>query len=133
MTRVFQNSWFRKFVRKQKIDDQGLCDAVSRMERGLVDADLGGGLFKQRVPRRGAGKSGGYRTLVAFKTKTRAVFVFGFAKNEKDNIDQDDERDLKALAKLVLGLTELEMDRLVEAGKFDEVRCAEQANHENIS
>lgn len=126
MTRVFRNGWFRKFVRKQKIDDQALCDAVARLERGLIDADLGGGLFKQRVPRQRAGKSGGYRTLVAFRTETRAVFVFGFAKSEKDNIDEDDERDLKALAKLVLGLTEPEMDRLVEAGKFDEVKCAEQ-------
>lgn len=121
--RVFRNGWFRKFARKQRISDAALCEAVARAEAGLVDADLGGGLIKQRVAREGGGKSGGYRTLVAFKAETRAVFVFGFAKSDQDNIDEDDARELKMLARLVLGFAEDEMDRLVTEGKFDEVRC----------
>lgn len=120
--RVFKNGWFRKFARKQRIGDETLCEAVARAEAGLIDADLGAGLIKQRVARPGGGRSGGYRTLVAFRTQARAVFVFGFAKNEQENIDEDDERDLKKLAKLVLGFTAEEMDRLVAAGKFDEVQ-----------
>lgn len=121
--RVFRNSWFRKFARKQRLSDAALCEAVARIEAGLIDADLGGGLLKQRVGREGGGRSGGYRTLLAFKAQKRAVFVFGFAKSEQDNIGLEDERELKKLAKLVLGFAEEEMDRLVAAGNFDEVRC----------
>jgi len=121
--RVFRNGWFRKFARKQQISDEALCEAIARAEAGLVDADLGGGLLKQRVAREGGGQSGGYRTLVAFRAETRAVFVFGFAKSDQDNVDADDARELKKLAKVVLGFAEDEMDRLVAAGKFDEVRC----------
>ncbi len=121
--RLFRNSWFRKFARKQRISDAALCEAIVRIEAGLVDADLGGGLLKQRVAREGHGRSGGYRTLIAFKTDTRAVFVFGFAKSEQANIDAEDERELKKLAALVLSFAEEEMDQLVAAGKFDEVKC----------
>lgn len=114
--RVFRNSWFRKFARKQRISDAALCEAIVRIEAGLVDADLGGGLLKQRVAREGHGRSGGFRTLIAFKTDTRAVFVFGFAKSEQANIDAEDERELKKLAALVLSFAEEEMDQLVAAG-----------------
>ena len=70
--RVFRNGWFRKFARKERISDKALCEAVARVQAGLVDADLGGGLLKQRVARDGQGKSGGYRTLVAFRAETDA-------------------------------------------------------------
>lgn len=121
--RVFKNAWFQKFARKENISNAALCEAVTRIEAGLIDADLGGGLMKQRVARPGAGKSGGYRTVLAFRTVTRAVFVFGFAKSGRANIDDDDERTLKALAKQVLGFADAELDRLVVAGKFEEVMC----------
>lgn len=121
--RVFKNAWFRKFARKENISDAALCEAVARIEAGLIDADLGGGLMKQRVARPGAGKSGGYRTVLAFRTATRAVFIFGFAKSARDNIDDNDERALKALAKQVLGFADAELDRLIAAGKFEEVMC----------
>jgi hypothetical protein len=64
-----------------------LCEAVERAARGLIDADLSGGLIKQRVARPGRGRSGGFRVLLAFRPKERAVFVFGFAKNERENIN----------------------------------------------
>lgn len=121
--RVFKNAWFQKFARKEKISDAALCEAVARAERGLIDADLGGGVIKQRVARPGAGRSGGYRTLLLFRAGTRAVFTFGFAKSDRDNIDADDERTLKAAAKVVLALSEAEMDRLVAMNEFEEVRC----------
>lgn len=59
---------------------------------------------------------------MAFRAETRAVFVFGFAKRDQDNIDEDDARELKKLAKLVLGFAEDEMSRQVAAGKFDEIK-----------
>jgi hypothetical protein len=67
------------------IDDR-LCEAVERAESGLIDANLGGGLIKQRVARLGQGRSGGYRAVVAYRRLGRAVFLYGFAKNERDNI-----------------------------------------------
>ncbi|TRB10659.1 type II toxin-antitoxin system RelE/ParE family toxin, partial [Agrobacterium tumefaciens] len=107
--RVFKNGWFQKFARKEKISDAMLCEAVARAERGQIDADLGSGLIKQRLARPGAGKSGGFRTLVFFRTQQRAVFAFGFAKSDMANLDDADEAYLKKAAKLVLGFTDEQM------------------------
>lgn len=51
--RVFKIRWFVRFARGERIDDESLSEAITRAARGLVDADLGGGLIKQRVARRG--------------------------------------------------------------------------------
>ena len=123
--RVFKNGWFQKFARKEKISDAMLCEAVARAERGLIDADLGAGLFKQRVARHGAGKSGGFRTLVFYRTQKRAVFAYGFAKSDMANLDDADEAYLKKAAKLVLGFTDEQMDAEVVAGRMLEVKCDE--------
>lgn len=124
--RVFKNSRFHKFARKEKISDAMLCEAVARAERGQIDADLGAGLIKQRVARPGAGKSGGFRTLVFFRAETRAVFAFGFAKSDMANLDDAEEAYLKKAAKLVLGFADAQMDAEVAAGRMFEVNCDEQ-------
>ena len=124
--RVFKNSRFHKFARKEKISDAMLCEAVERAERGQIDADLGAGLIKQRVARPGAGKSGGFRTLVFFRAETRAVFAFGFAKSDMANLDDAEEAYLKKAAKLVLGFADAQMDAEVAAGRMFEVNCDEQ-------
>ncbi len=121
--RVFQNAWFQKFARKEKISDAALREAVARAESGLIDADLGGGLIKQRVARPGAGKSGGYRTLIFFRVETRAVFTFGFAKNDKANLNKDEEAAFKKAAKLVLAFSNEQMDAELESGRLTEVKC----------
>lgn len=92
--RVFVVKAFRRFQRKERITDEALCEAIERAERGLVDADLGGGLVKQRVARAGQGKSGGYRTIIAYRMGDRSVFLFGFAKSARDNISEADRKDL---------------------------------------
>ncbi len=124
--RIFKNSWFARFARKERIGDEALCEAVARADRGLVDADLGGGLIKQWVARLGAGRSGGYRTLVFFRAGDLAAFAFGFAKKDRGNIDADDEERLKKAAKVTLDLTEDDMDRLVVVGTLIEVRCDDE-------
>ena len=124
--RVFKNSRFHKFARKEKISDAMLCEAVERAERGQIDADLGAGLIKHRVARPGAGKSGGFRTLVFFRAETRAVFAFGFAKSDMANLDDAEEAYLKKAAKLVLGFADAQMDAEVAAGRMFEVNCDEQ-------
>jgi hypothetical protein len=96
--RIFKAKLFAKFARRERISDASLVEAVERAERGLIDADLGGGLFKQRVARQGQGRSGGYRTLIACRFGDLAVFLFGFAKNERDNIDDDELAGLRVAA-----------------------------------
>jgi hypothetical protein len=77
---------FARFARKERLNPPRLRDAITRAELGLIDAELGGGLIKQRVARSGGGRSGGYRTVIAFRAAQRAVFLYGFAKSERDNI-----------------------------------------------
>ena len=124
--RIFKNEWFTKFARKEGISDAALVDVVRRAERGLVDADLGGGLIKQRVARKGQGKSGGYRTLIAARLGDRAVFLFGFAKSSQDNLTVDELKVYHTLAKAMLALTEEMVAALVEKNVFVEVDTDDQ-------
>ena len=73
-------------------------DAIARAEKGLVDADLGGGVLKQRIARPGRGKSGGYRTIIFFRQGDRAVFAYGFAKSDRANLDAEEEKQFKEAA-----------------------------------
>ena len=88
--RIFKTNLFARFARRERIADASLREAVDRIARGLVDADLGGGLIKQRIARAGQGRSGGYRVLLAFREKDRTVFVYGFAKSDRENIDDQE-------------------------------------------
>lgn len=95
------------------------------MRRGLIGADLGGGVIKQRVARPGAGKSGGFRTILAFRVERHTFFIFGFAKNERENIAPNDLRDLKALAKELFALDSEQLAATLELGSLVEVICNE--------
>ena len=74
------------------------------MEQGLVDANLGGGIMKKRVALRGRGKRGSARTLVATNNLNQLFFLFGFEKNERDNISPKELAALKAVAADLLRL-----------------------------
>ncbi|WP_046669704.1 type II toxin-antitoxin system RelE/ParE family toxin [Neorhizobium galegae] len=124
--RFFKNAWFERFAHKQKIDDASLRDAVQRAERGLIDADLGGGVIKQRVARKGQGKSGGYRTIILYRQEQRAFFVFGFAKSEQENINGEEESYFKQMAKEILALSDEQIAALVEKGRFSEIGDGEE-------
>jgi hypothetical protein len=112
--RIFKTKWLVRFARRERISDQSLGEAISRAERGLVDADLGGGLIKQRVARAGQGRSGGYRMLVAYRSRGRAVFLYGFAKSEQENIDPD---ELLTLRDIASGWLEADEARIAQALK----------------
>jgi hypothetical protein len=120
--RIFKTKWFQRFVRRERIEDATLLDAVARAEKGQIDADLGGGVIKQRIARPGQGKRGGYRTIIVFRRGDRAVFMYGFAKSERDNIRPDEEKEFKEAARHVLGLTERQLAELVKQGDFVEVK-----------
>jgi hypothetical protein len=119
--RVFKNAWFERFARKQKIRGRMLRDAVGRAEQGLIDADLGGGVIKQRIARPGQGRSGGYPTLILYRQAHRAFFVYGFAKSQQTNISDDEVAAFKRAARHVLDLTEEQLSVLIRNGQFSEV------------
>ena len=120
MYRVFKTRHFSRWMRKTELTDEALCKAAEEMAAGLIDADLGGGLIKQRVARPGQGRSGGYRTILVFRTGSLAIFLTGFAKNERENISADDLEDLKIIARQWLRFPErIEAD--LAAGILNEV------------
>ena len=124
--RTFKNKAFTRFADKAGISDVALCRAVRDAERGLIAADLGGSIIKQRIARLGQGKSGGFRTLIVFRAGKRAIFVHGFAKNEKDNIEKDELLALKRLAAELLAYDDKTLARVLASGVLVEVKCNEK-------
>jgi hypothetical protein len=124
--RVFATKVFARFARKERLDGPRLCEAIARAERGSVDADLGGHLIKQRVARPGGGRSGGARVLIAYRGTHRSVFLFGFAKSERDNVDDRELTDLKKLARLYLGYSDTQIATALQEGELTEVICDDQ-------
>jgi hypothetical protein len=119
--RVFVAKWFARFARNEGIGDVRLCEAIKRAERGAIAGNLGGNLIKQRVARAGGGRSGGYRTVIAYRAAHRSVFLYGFAKNERDNIGARELTDLKKLAQIFLNLSDAEIDKALNANEIKEL------------
>ena len=120
--KVFKNAWFGRFARKENISAQVLWDAADRAEKGLVDADLGGGVIKQRIARPGESKSKGYRSIVLYRKGDKAFFVYGFPKSDLGNIRDDEQEQFKKAAKSILALSDEQVQQLIENGQFEEVK-----------
>jgi hypothetical protein len=120
--RVYINAWFAKFARQEGIEDFQLVEAVVRANIGLIDADLGAGVIKQRISRQGAGKSGGFRTIIFFKARNRAIFMFGFAKKAKKNLTHEELLEMKRASREMLQLSQDQIDHLVRLEKLQEIR-----------
>jgi len=120
--RIFKSRWFQRFARKEGIADAALREAVARAEKGQIDANLGGEVIKQRISRPGQGKSKGYRTIILFRRGARAFFVYGFAKSQRANINDDEEQQFKDAAKIVLSLTENALTVRLNRGDFVETK-----------
>jgi hypothetical protein len=119
---VFKTKWLARFARRERLDDASLRDAIDRAERGIVDADLGGGLVKQRVARVGQGRSGGYRMLVAYRSGERAVFLYGFAKSERENIESDELQTLRDIGAGWLAADAKSIARAISEDVLQEVK-----------
>jgi hypothetical protein len=119
--RVFKSKHFSRYARKEGIEDTALANAIREIENGLVDGVLGGGLVKKRVAREGGGKSSGYRTLIAFSSGRRSLFLYGFAKNDRDNIGDDELHELRKLSQIFLGLNEAEIALTLEIERMEEI------------
>ena len=123
MTRILKRKDFARWQAGERLPDAALCKAVREIENGLIDADLGGFLYKKRVARAGGGKSGGYRTLLAARMGSRHVFLHGFPKNERDNITQEEKRALQFAGKVFLDLPARDLEMALQAGVLLEVYC----------
>lgn len=119
---IFQTKWFSGWAAKEGLAEQALRDAVVEMEQGLIDANLGGNVVKKRGGVGGRGKSSGVRTIVAFKFEGRAFFLYGFAKNQRDNIDDKELKALKLLATQLLGYDRTALEKAVKARELIEVK-----------
>jgi hypothetical protein len=131
--RVFVTRWFTRFARREGLTDTDLREAVRRAERGLVDADLGGGVLKQRIARPHRGKSGGFRSIVIFRAGERAIFVYGLAKSARATIRPDELVGFKRLAAEMLGYDDAALAKAVASGALEEVGSDEQDLSERCS
>jgi hypothetical protein len=119
--RAFKNSWFTRFARKEGIVDDELRAVVNQLESGQWDADLGGGVYKQRIARLGEGKSGGYRVILFYRSGERTFVGDGFSKSDRANIDDKELRRLKKLAQINLGLPDRLLYEQIASGQWLEL------------
>jgi len=119
---VYKTRTFARWMKRERLADRDLHAAIREMQAGLVDARLGGGLVKKRVARPGQGKSGSYRVVVATRFGGRWIFVFGFAKNERDNVDDEELRLMKRIAAALLDMNAASMRDALAAGTLMEIK-----------
>ncbi len=119
----FKTKAFARFADRERLEDAALCEAVRRARRGLIDAHLGGGVIKQRIARKGGGKSGGFRAIVLFRRNELAFFVYGFAKSNRENLRRNELEAFRMLADEMLGLTGAGLAAALENGTIIEVTC----------
>jgi hypothetical protein len=127
--RIFKTKTLAKFTRGNHIDDASLVDAVKRAMSGLVDADLGGYVIKQRVARPGQGKRSGFRMLIGIRSD-RAIFLFGFAKNERENIDDDQLKTLREIVASWFAADDKKIAQALKDGLLIEVQYANKSKTE---
>jgi len=121
LLRIFKNAWFGKFARRERIIDAALTEAIARADAGLVDAELGGGVIKQRIARPGQGKSGGYRTIILLRKGELAFFVYGFAKSDRENIESSELAGFRKLAKTYLALSAKQIETMLKDARLTEI------------
>ena len=119
--RIFKNTWFDRFARKAGISDADLKAIVADLENGIWDANYGGDVYKKRVARAGAGKSGGYRAIIIFRTENRTYFSYAFPKSKKNDISDKEKQELKNRAGQIFALTDSQIQGRIDEGSLIEV------------
>jgi hypothetical protein len=126
MNKIFKLPSFNRWMKKTRLSDQKLYAAVEEMAKGLIDADLGRNIVKKRVALPGYGKRGAARTLLATNRTKRWIFLYGFQKNERENISYKELEILQDLASDYLSFSDNELDLMVGSGKLLEVIYGEK-------
>lgn len=120
---IYLTRTFARWRAKERLSDEVLCASIVEMEAGLIDANLGGGLYKKRVAGPGRGKRGSFRTLIAVRFGHRAIFLFGFGKNERAKIDASEERAFKIIARSLLDYDSVQIATAISGGELQRLRC----------
>jgi hypothetical protein len=129
IVRIFKTRALARFAKRETISDESLVVAIETAKRGLIDADLGGGLIKQRVARPGQGKRGGFRMLIGFRSD-RAIFLFGFAKNERENIDDQQLTTLREIVASWFAADDKKIAQALKDGLLIEVKHGKENKNE---
>ncbi|MDR2154698.1 MAG: type II toxin-antitoxin system RelE/ParE family toxin [Burkholderiaceae bacterium] len=124
--RIFKTPGVKRFASRERITDASLKAAIERAGLGLIDADLSGGLIKQRVARAGQGRSGGFRMIAAYREARRAVFLYGFAKNDRDNINDDELESLRTIGAHWLAASPAVVEQALTDGDLQEITHANE-------
>lgn len=124
--RILKTKTFSRWLNKNNLKSSHLLEAVEEMEMGLIDADLGCNVYKKRVKLVGMGKRGGARIIVATKLLKRWYLIFGFSKNEKSNISNDELVSLQETAKRLLHLSDREIESAINANQLEELKIDEK-------
>ncbi len=124
--RAFKTRWFHRWATKEGLSDAALLVAAAELQQGLADA-LGGYAYKKRIALHGRGKRGGARTLVAYRSGQAVFFMYGFPKNERANIESDELKALRLLARELLGYSEQGLAKAIVAGELIEVNTNGEA------
>jgi len=112
--KILTTKWFNKWSKKSNLESHDLLEAIKNLEDGLSTSDLGNHLFKIRVKRKHSGKSSGFRTVVAYKEDDKAIFLYGFGKNERGNIDNSELQYFKKLGNDILALNNDQLKQFLE-------------------
>ena len=123
---VYLSKAFTRLARREGLTDVHICQAVAEMNTGLIDANLGAGLFKKRIAMPGQGKRGSWRALLGFQAGKKAFFLYLFPKNSRDNIEDDEIKALKRLTRYYLTLKPSEIKTALQCGELNEVNCNEK-------
>ncbi len=121
MMQKLMTKQFSKWALSQNIASNGLFEAIEEVQSGNFNANLGGHLYKKRIRFEGQGKSSSGRTIVCYKKGDRAIFIHGFAKNEKSNLSKKELNAFKEFSKILLGFSKKEITLAIESGSFIEV------------
>jgi hypothetical protein len=118
---ILQYKSFKRWAEEEGLTDSDLHNVIREMEAGALGNNLGGNVFKKRIALTGRGKRGGARTIIAYKADTKAFFIVGFAKNEKDTIDKKEEAALKRFAKELFSYTDKQLQKAIEMKEWYEI------------
>ncbi len=121
--RLFMTKAFARFARRENISSESLCEAVRRAERGLIDADLGNGVIKQRIACGNRGRSAGLRTIILFRKGRLGIFAYGYAKRDRANIDRSELKAFRLLAREMLAMDDMALAIAVRKGTIMEIPC----------
>ena len=119
--RVFKYKTFEKWAKKQGMGNDDLKKAITEINKGVIDANLGGHVYKKRIGIHGKGNRSSHRTIILMKIHDKAIFAHGFAKGEKDNITIKELEGFKAMAEAFLDLDDEQINLLVDKQNFIEV------------